>query len=135
MFVISIAEQSRRDDLESLGYVLMYFLRGRLSFISIYIFFGIRSLVKSFSSSSNSLICLICFLNVPRFSLPWQGLKAGTKKQKYDRISEKKMLTPVEVSNLLYLKFMLCCTIRKSWCWYNMVDDVKLIIHLWTGAL
>lgn len=32
------------------------------------------------------------------FSLPWQGLKAGTKKQKYDKISEKKMLTPIEVS-------------------------------------
>nr|AAU44476.1 hypothetical protein AT3G23350 [Arabidopsis thaliana] len=32
-----------------------------------------------------------------RGSLPWQGLKAGTKKQKYEKISEKKMLTPVEV--------------------------------------
>ncbi|KAL0390902.1 UNVERIFIED_CONTAM: Casein kinase-like protein 11 [Sesamum calycinum] len=31
------------------------------------------------------------------YSLPWQGLKAGTKKQKYDKISEKKMLTPIEV--------------------------------------
>ncbi|KAL5990537.1 hypothetical protein ACLOJK_011439 [Asimina triloba] len=37
---------------------------------------------------------LMCTLII---SLPWQGLKAGTKKQKYDKISEKKMLTPIEV--------------------------------------
>lgn len=41
------------------------------------------------------LFSLICWF--PCISLPWQGLKANTKKQKYDKISEKKMLTPVEV--------------------------------------
>ena len=51
-------ELSRRDDMESVGYVLLYFIRK---------------------------------------SLPWQGLRAGTKKQKYERISEKKQATPVEV--------------------------------------
>ncbi|KAM6966404.1 casein kinase I isoform 1-T1 [Tautogolabrus adspersus] len=57
-FLSLYTEQSRRDDLESLGYVLMYFNLG---------------------------------------SLPWQGLKAATKRQKYERISEKKMSTPIEV--------------------------------------
>ena len=32
-----------------------------------------------------------------RGSLPWQGLKAATKKQKYDRIMEKKMTTPTDM--------------------------------------
>ena len=50
-------EQSRRDDLESLGYVLLYLLRG---------------------------------------GLPWQGLKAKDKNQKYSRITDKKIVTPIE---------------------------------------
>lgn len=50
-------EQSRRDDLESIGYVLIYLLNG---------------------------------------SLPWQGLKANTKHEKYQRIMEKKISTPIE---------------------------------------
>jgi hypothetical protein len=29
--------------------------------------------------------------------VPWQGLKAATKKQKYEKISEKKMSTAIEV--------------------------------------
>lgn len=31
-----------------------------------------------------------------RGALPWQGLKAATKRQKYDKISEKKMGTRIE---------------------------------------
>lgn len=36
-------------------------------------------------------------LTVSMLSLPWQGLKAATKKQKYDKICEKKLSTPIEV--------------------------------------
>lgn len=44
------------------------------------------------------------FLNVDRYvlmyfirgSLPWQGLKANTKKQKYERIMDRKMSTSTE---------------------------------------
>jgi hypothetical protein len=32
-----------------------------------------------------------------RGSLPWQGLKGTTRKQKYDKILEKKMTTPIDV--------------------------------------
>lgn len=51
-------EQARRDDMESLGYVFTYFLKG---------------------------------------SLPWQGLKANTKRQKYEKILEKKARTSVDM--------------------------------------
>ncbi len=42
-----------------------------------------------------------------RGSLPWQGLKAATKKQKYEKISEKKMSTPIEVG--LHVLCCVCC--------------------------
>lgn len=41
-----------------------------------------------------SLAYVLLYLS--RGSLPWQGIGAATKKQKYDKILEKKMTTPTE---------------------------------------
>ncbi|KAJ6856590.1 hypothetical protein NC651_038288 [Populus alba x Populus x berolinensis] len=42
--------------------------------------------------------CTVCKLQYSsRNCLPWQGLKAETKKQKYNKICEKKLSTPIEV--------------------------------------
>jgi hypothetical protein len=90
-----LLEESRRDDMESLCYVLMYFLRGRYD-----IFFTIISYILGHIK--------FYFVILESPSLPWQGLKDGTKKQKYDRISENKMPMLVEVLNYLDQGTMQC---------------------------
>jgi hypothetical protein len=36
---------------------------------------------------------------LPTVSLAWQGLKAGNKKQRYEKISERKIATSTEVTH------------------------------------
>jgi hypothetical protein len=50
----------------------------------------------SLSSDTRLAICLVPCRYFLRGSLPWQGLQAATKKQKYEKISEKKMKTSFE---------------------------------------
>ena len=57
----------------------------------------------------NLFIYYLIFYLTCRGSLPWQGLKAITKKQKYERISEKKMSTPVEVLCKVSIVLRLIC--------------------------
>ena len=49
----------------------------------------------SFNSKTTYCVLLLCF-RILLSSLPWQGLKANTKKQKYERILEKKAEIPTE---------------------------------------
>lgn len=51
-----------------------------------------------------------------RGSLPWQGLKAATKKQKYEKISEKKMSTPIEVRMRGMFTALAPCSWRMQMC-------------------
>jgi hypothetical protein len=58
-----------------------------------------------------------------RGSLPWQGLKAATNKQKYEKIGEKKQTTPIKELCEGYP--------GKSWqtlrVYYSLPDDVSVL--------
>ena len=89
-------EQSRRDDLEALGHVFMYFLRG---------------------------------------GLPWQGLKAATNKQKYEKIGEKKQTTPIkELSEGFPLQFEKYLTYVRN-LGFEDTPDYDYLRDLFTQAL
>jgi len=61
-----------------------------------------------------------------RGSLPWQGLKAATKKQKYEKISEKKMSTPVEILCKVYKKKQILKILQTILLFYFNKRDFQL---------
>lgn len=66
-------------------------------------------------------------------SLPWQGLKAATKKQKYDKICEKKLSTPIEVcfksaeNWYVWLKYTWCIWDVVYWRFYANLIQLSLL--------
>lgn len=89
-------EQSRQDDLESIGYMLLYFCNG---------------------------------------SLPWQGIRALNKKEKYEKIHAKKIETSLSelcknVPNELYLYMKYCKQITSK-----DRPDYNYLLNLFKNAI
>ena len=53
-----------------------------------------------------------------RGSLPWQGLKAATNKQKYEKIGEKKQTTPIKE----------LCEGYPGKSWQNSYESISLVL-------